>query len=121
MYALKPLESRQGAVLEGIARTAHGIVLKAAVMSVGALVEWDYRGVPGYGRVEGYDQRGNDHATTNYRLHVFYRHRSADGTLEPATRMHWGTNVHTQPKAKELARAEFEKFKGTKQEGVLSL
>lgn len=96
-------------------------MLKAPVLDVGTLVQWDYRGAIGYGRISGYTQKGPTSQKTLYAIHVLYRHRSADGTLEPATRQHWGTNVHPQPKARELARAEFEKFKGTKQEGVLAL
>lgn len=109
------------AITEAKGRIGMGVVLKAQVLDVDALVEWAFRSGTGYGRVSGYSQKGVDSAHTLYNLHVFYRHRSASGELEPATRQHWGTNVHPQPKARELAQAQFDKFKGTKQEGVLSL
>lgn len=101
---------------------ATGLAVRAtAVFAIGALVEWSYRSGTGYGRVVGYASRGADHEHTQYRVHVFYRHRSADGTLEPATRIHWGTSVRRQPRAVELARADFKRYQGTKREGVLAI
>ena len=88
---------------------------------IGELVQWHYRSATGYGKVSKILVQGDTDAKTQYQLKVFFRHKGQDGNLTPEYITRWGDGLTSQPKAKELARAGYEKTKGTSREGKLDL